>query len=440
MRPIYLLLKVFSLRYSYALFYRRLRALNNVHPRFGSTIYISNHPNSFMDPMLVGFVNRPVVHFMTRSDVFKWWLQPVLWASHMLPIFRQHDGEDTKAKNQGSFDKVSKSLARGRNILIFGEGFTDDTPIRGLKPVKKGGVRMGFMALEATGWSKKIYICALGINYTDRNTRGSECLLVNGNRICLNDFREAYETQPSKTINELTKRIEKEMQECIIYVADAKWYSFLENTMQLTRKGYNHENHEAGISLEDRLAYSQRLANWINEQDLGREDLQALKKDLEAYFTLMKRMKMQDRFVLAKQRPELLNRTKELLILLFAWPLALIGFIHGLIPYLLAKKLTEKLFRRKVFWGSVKMMLGKLFGAIYNIPIICVVTHFFLPYWWMGIIYFFLIPAICQVAWIYVKAFREFRIKGVAKTLDVSKFEARRAELVQRTEQLVEVA
>lgn len=440
MRPIYLILKVLSLRYAYALFYKRLKAINNIHPRFGSTIYISNHPNSFMDPMMIGFVNRPVVHFMTRSDVFKWWLQPVLWASHMLPIFRQHDGEDTKTANQGSFDKVSRALARGQNILIFGEGFTDDTPILGLKPVKKGGVRMGFMALQSINWSKKIYLCALGVNYSDRNKRGSEVVLVSGNRICLNDYKEAFEANPNKTITELTKRIEKEMQECIIYVANSKWYSFVDTIMQLTRKGYNNENHDDTIPVEERLAYSQRLATWVNKQDLEREDLQELKKDLDGYFALLKRMKMQDRFVRAKQQPELMNRTKEFLILLFAWPVALIGFVHGFIPYLLAKKMTEKMFRRKVFWGSVKMMLGKLFGTIYNIPVIWVITHFFFPYWWMGFIYFWIVPALCQVTWIYVKAFQEFRIKGAMKTLDVSKFEGRRAELLQRIEKLVEVA
>jgi 1-acyl-sn-glycerol-3-phosphate acyltransferase len=169
MRPLYLLLKL-SLTYSFRLFYKKQVVINGHREMFGSTIYVSNHPNSFMDPLLIGVRNRPVVFFMARSDVFKWWLKPIVWAAHMLPIFRQHDGEDTKTANQDSFNAVNRSLAKGSNILIFGEGFTDDVPIRGLKPVKKGAVRMGFNALEAINWSKKIYLCALGINYTDRNT------------------------------------------------------------------------------------------------------------------------------------------------------------------------------------------------------------------------------------------------------------------------------
>ena len=109
-------------------------------------------------------------------------------------------------------------------------------------------------------------------------------------------------------------------------------------------------------------------------------------------------MKLQDRFVLAQSQPALKNRTKEFAILALLWPLALVGIIHGLLPYLLVKKFAEKTFRRKVFWGSVKMMLGKLVGTIYNIPIIIVVTHYFLPYQWMGFVYFLIIPFTCWIA------------------------------------------
>jgi hypothetical protein len=440
MRPLYLILKI-ALLYSIRLFYKRRVVVNGKHGFFGSTIYVSNHANSFMDPLVIGVSNRPVVHFMTRSDVFKWWLKPILWASHMLPIFRQHDGEDTKAKNQDSFDEVNRSLRLGRNILIFGEGFTDDIPIRGLKPVKKGAVRMGFHALHSIGWSKKIYLCGLGVNYTDRNTIGSEYLVVYADKICLNDYREAYEAAPNKVINEVTKLLESQMQQCITYVKDKSWYAFHENVMQITRKGMNHENHDDAIPLKERWSYSRELALWMNAQNLeDQPELVALKKDLESYFSLEKRMKLQDRFVLAKEQPELKNRTKELMILLLLWPLALPGMIHGLVPYLLTKKFVEKSFRRNVFWGSVKLMLGKLLGVIWNIPLVIVLTHYLFPYQWMGWAYFFIVPLFCFAAYQYANAFREFRIKGAMDKIDVSKFTERRADLKKRIAALIPVA
>lgn len=441
MRPFYLLLKI-SLNISFRLFYKRFEIVNNPKSFFGRTIYVSNHPNSFMDPIMIGSIGRPIVHFMTRSDVFKWWLKPILWAAHMLPIYRQHDGENTKAKNSDVFNKVNRSLALGRNILIFGEGFTDDTPIRGLKPVKKGAVRMGFGALEACGWKKKIYLCAMGINYTDRNTIYSEFVIQYNKSICLNDFETAYRENPVKIINELTKRLESDMQECIIYVRDKAWYSFLENIMQLTRKGFNHANHDEKLSLKERLKYGQKLAHWVNEnaQEENPEFVQ-LRKDMDAYFTLEKRMKIQDRFVFAAQHNQPISRTKEGALLLTMWPLAILGWLHGFLPYFAAKKLTEKVMRRKVFWGSVKMMLGKLFGSLYNIPIVILLTHFFLPHWSLGILYFlFVAPTLWRIAYAYQNWFKEYRLKGMMQQADLSKFVDKRKQLVEQIQALVPVA
>lgn len=440
MRPLYLLLKI-SLNISLRLFYKRFVVYRKHFKFFGRTIYVSNHPNSFMDPIMIGAINIPIVHFMTRSDVFKWWLKPILWAAHMLPIFRQQDGKDARGKNTDVFKKVNKSLYFGRNILIFGEGFTDDVPIRGLKPVKKGPVRMGFEALEATGWKRKIYICGMGVSYSDRNTVGSEFVLDNGPKICLNDYHEAYKESHSKVVNEITKRIEKDMQECIVYVSDSHNYSLLENVMQITRKGFNNENHDARIPLITRWKYAKYLASWINENVTEESvEIKALQKDLDDYFKLEKRMRIQDRFVLAVNNPHLVSSFFNWLFLLFMWPIAIVGAIHGYLPYIIAKKVTEKIMRRKVFWGSVKMMMAKLLGSIYNIPIIIFITKWYLPHWSLGVLYYFIIPVLWRISYEYVKQFKEIQLKSKMKSVDCSKFAEKRAELSKRIHDLIPVA
>ena len=440
MRPFYLLLKL-SLNISFRLFYKRFLVLNKHKELFGSTIYVSNHPNSFMDPILIGAMNRPIVHFMTRSDVFVWWLKPILWSSHMLPIYRQQDGTDTKGKNTDVFNKVNSSLRKGRNILIFGEGFTDDTPIRGLKPVKKGPIRMGFGALESINWSKKIYISGIGISYTDRNTMGSEFVLNNSPKICLNDYKQRYLENPSRVINEVTRIVEKNMQDCIVYVAKPARYSLLEGIMQITRKGYNHANHDDHIPLLKRWNYSKELATWINENVTDEStEILTLQKDLDGYFNLEKRMKVQDRFVVAKKEPELASTLNNWLYLILMWPFAIAGFIHGFIPYIISKKVTEKIMKRRVFWGSVKMMMAQIIGTIYTIPIIILITNWYLPHWSLGILYFFLTPVLWRLSYEYVHQFKEIRIKRKMRSVDLSKFVEKRAELEERIKSLIPVA
>lgn len=440
MRPLYLLLK-FSLNVSLRLFYKRFIVLNTPKQFFGSTIYVSNHPNSFMDPILIGGINRPIVHFMTRSDVFKWWLKPILWAAHMLPIYRQHDGQDTKGKNSDVFKKVNRSLALGRNILIFGEGFTDDVPVRSLKPVKKGPIRMGFHALEANQWKKKIYVAALGVSYTDRNTVGSEFVLNNGKRICLNDYKEAYLENSNKVTNELTKILEQNMQECIVYVKEKSLLNFVENVMRITRKGYNHQDHDDSIPLLKRYQYSQQLAHWVNHHvQLENEEFAALNKDLEAYFSLEKRMKIQDRFVAAKSNPRVLTSMSNWLYLFFMLPFAVLGYLLGTIPYLGSKKLTEKIMRRKVFWGSVKMMIAKLFGLLLYVPILIFVSQTYLPHWSLGILAFFAIPVLWRISYGYTQAIIDLRLQRKMKHMDLSNFVKKRKDLEERIARLIPVA
>lgn len=393
-----------------------------------------------MDPLVVGLFNRPVVHFMTRSDVFKWWLKPVLWSAHMLPIFRQHDGVDTKSKNSSAFDKCSESLRKGRNILIFGEGFTDDTPLRGLKPIKKGPIRIGFTALESMNWSKKVYISAVGINYTDRNTLGSEVVILNSpNKICLNDYREQYEQNSNKTIHELTKEMETMMQNCVIYLSDKGNQHFLESIMKLNGMGFNSEEQHVQIPLLKRLNYSQKLAHWINKKTVeNNEELLTLKVDLESYNKLLKRAKLTDRMVYLSEGKSRLHIGKEILLSLLLLPFAILGVFHGLIPYLLAKKLTEKLFKRSVFWGGVKLMLGQLFGTLYNLPILLYLNDtYFEGQTWISWIYFFVIPLLCLSAYHWVKLIQMIQLKRKLKKTDLSKFVEKRKELRARIEELV---
>ena len=118
MRIIYLIM-FFTLRYSTWIIYPRFRRVSGPKSFYGRTIFVSNHPASFMDPLVIAAKQRSILFFMTRSDVFTKFTKPFLWACQMLPIYRQLDGGDTRSKNDLVFEKTSKILSRGRNLLIL---------------------------------------------------------------------------------------------------------------------------------------------------------------------------------------------------------------------------------------------------------------------------------------------------------------------------------
>lgn len=414
--------------------------LNTPKELYGRTIYVSNHAASFMDPLIVAGMRRPIVFFMTRSDVFTPLTKPILWAAHMFPIYRQHDGEDTKAKNEEIFKKCTRVLSFGRNLLIFGEGFTDDVFIRRLKPVKKGAARIGFTSLEELNWSKKIYMAAVGVNYSEPNRMLSDVLVSTSDKFCLNDYREMYEENPSKAINEVTKRIEKLMQDQITHIENKDLANFHESVMQLTRKGMNAVSYDRSISLVDRYKYSQKLANWLNQQSPEENtSLSNLKEKVDAYFQLLKRSKTEEEYVYRVAENKL-NNTLNYIYLVLVFPFMILGLIHCGIPYILIKRMVEKTFKRRVFWGSVKLLLGKIIIGLVNIPAIFLFYHFIFPSYWLGFAYYLLIGLFGLAAYIWFIKLKDIRINNQLKNVNFDAFVSKRAELIEEIKSIIPIA
>ncbi len=431
MRPIYFLLKI-ALAYAFALFFRRKAVINSPKRLFGRTIFVSNHANSFMDPIIIASSSWPIVHFMTRSDVFKWWLKPILWSAHMLPIYRQHDGGNTQSKNDKVFNKVNKALKLGRNILIFSEGFTDDKPIYGLKPIKKGAIRMGFIALEECKWEKEIYIQALGVNYANRNAVGSEVLIEYQDKICLNDYKEAYAENANKAITDLTRKIELLMQASVLYLEDVSNTDFMRNIMSLKGNAYHPTQTDSSIPLVQRYQNAKVIAKQINE-NTNKEAFQEFKKEVQNYSSLLKRMKLSDEYV-ALAAENKLTRQKEFLQLLLLLPFALIGWLTCFIPYFAAKNFAEKIMKRDVFWGSVKLMLGIVFGLLFLLPI-CIISANLVGFsaWW-GCLVFMVLPLFWRLSYSFQKVFVRFQTIGKIQKVDLAKFIQKRTEILANLE------
>jgi hypothetical protein len=189
-----------------------------------------------MDPLVIASLNKAIVYFMTRSDVFTSFTKPIYWMAHMLPIYRQRDGVNTKEKNSEVFQKCTEALLKKRSLLIFGEGFTDDVFIRRLKPIKKGAARIGFTALESCDWEQDIYIAAIGCNYSDPGKYGSDLLISNSERIHLNPYQEQYLENPMKVIIEITGKIERLLKNQLTHLNEIERAGLHEQIMTILKR------------------------------------------------------------------------------------------------------------------------------------------------------------------------------------------------------------
>lgn len=127
----------------------------------GSLLIIANHPNSFLDAIIIAAEFDQPVHFLARGDAFrKPWHRTLLTLLHMVPIYRLSEGRENLHLNEYAFE-TSQALLRDQQIvLIFIEGICLNT--HELQPFKKGAARI---ALTAVKENIQLRVLPLGISY-----------------------------------------------------------------------------------------------------------------------------------------------------------------------------------------------------------------------------------------------------------------------------------
>ncbi|HLT88047.1 MAG TPA: 1-acyl-sn-glycerol-3-phosphate acyltransferase [Sphingobacterium sp.] len=103
------------------------------------TIVVANHPNSFLDALVIAAYAPVKICFLTRGDIFKHPVASIIlrWL-YMLPVYKRNDDEDFGVKNDFTFDECMRRLAAGQHVLIFPEGRSRN--LWELQPFMNGGL------------------------------------------------------------------------------------------------------------------------------------------------------------------------------------------------------------------------------------------------------------------------------------------------------------
>ena len=438
MRPLYFILRIL-LPHAMSIFIRKRLTLNAQKTFKAQTIFVCNHPSAFLDPLVAANYQWPIFFFMTRGDIFKKWLQPVTWASHMVPIYRtEQDGNDSAEKNKDVFVKVRQVLKNKKSLILFAEGYTDNTFIRSLKTIKKGPARIGFGTMESSNWELDIKVQAIGLNYTDPSAFRSDVVVSMGELIYLKDYKALYQENPNKAITELTKTIAKSMQDQLTYIEDKTLADFLEHILILSRKGMNNDHFDKKELLLNRYEYSKKTATYINENyDESDSKWATLKADCLSYFNAQKKQKINEEWVYQYATNSRPNFALSLLLIILTLPITLLGIIHAAIPYLVVKKFIDNTFKRAVFRSGVKLMLGPVITLIYNIPFIFLFYDYIYPSYWLGISYIVIVPAYAGLfAYIIIRRIKEHYAYRLANKNSLAEFAKTRAKLIEKIKDL----
>ena len=128
----------------------------------GPLLLACNHPNSFLDSVLLNTLFDQPVWSLARGDVFKKPLfRKLLTALKIMPVYRTSEGVENLSENYKTFEDCITLFRRNQIITIYSEGKCINE--WHLRPLKKGTAR-----LAAKAWDEQIplRILPVGLNYS----------------------------------------------------------------------------------------------------------------------------------------------------------------------------------------------------------------------------------------------------------------------------------
>lgn len=128
----------------------------------GPLLIIANHPNSFLDALIIGSYYKRRVYFLARGDAFKKPIHRFLLESlNMIPVYRLREGKEFLHLNDYAFIRSIELLSKGFAVLIFIEGICVNS--NELQPFKKGTARI-LEGIQKLNVHPTIHIAGIAFN------------------------------------------------------------------------------------------------------------------------------------------------------------------------------------------------------------------------------------------------------------------------------------
>lgn len=203
-------------------------------PKQGAVMFISNHPNALLDPLLIGLTNKRTSNFLARAGVFKnKYIIQFFTMMKMLPIYRVRDGWSNLSKNEAIFETCYDLLNKHESIVIFAEGSHNIN--KRIRPLSKGFTRILFGTLDKYP-NLPITIIPVGINYTSSPNFPSQVAIHYGSPISVAQF---YTKQSLKqSVDTLKEVVSNSLKKLTVHIDNQENYRLIKNNLDILQVDY----------------------------------------------------------------------------------------------------------------------------------------------------------------------------------------------------------
>lgn len=339
-------------------FFRRLEVSGQEHvPRVGPVVFVLNHPNGLVDPVvLLCRAGRPVA-FLAKEPLFR---TPVISflvrALDSIPVYRRMDQADT-SRNKATFDAARQLLARGGSLAVFPEGTSHSDPR--LKPFRTGAARIALGAAAGEG----LLVVPAGLFYTDKSRFRSTALLCFGPAITVRAVEPDRDGEPpARAVRELTGQMESALAELTLQADRHEALRLVESAERIFTSGGGANRRE----LADRLHIRQRLlAGYARLREEAPERLAAVQDRIERYAAALDEAALTPELVPTspyRARAVLRITVRALVTLLILMPLAVAGTVLHFPGWTAIRMISRRVGRESPdLVATVKALGGVLF-------------------------------------------------------------------------------
>ena len=349
------------------LFFNQISIQNKqIVPNTSPIIFVANHPNFFMDPLIIGSYCPRQLYFFAKSTLFNSPLKKrILTRLNLVPVYRKIDDKENMGGNVNSFNKGYRILENNGAFLIFPEGISVGKRVLG--KIKTGAARIGLEAELKNDFALNIVIIPIRLSYSDQVRFRSNIMIRFGSPIELSKFEKEYKRNEVETVKKVTLIIEKSLNNLTNYYQTDQ----IEDIVQGLELIYKMElMTELGMEVDnknDDFIISKILTDavqWYKDNELAL--IIEFREKLNEYIDLLKQLDIRDEFLdPVRQEKRGWGKTKTILFLVIGSPLFIWGIITNYIPYILPRVLVEITNKDQSEEASWKLIYGFIFFVFY---------------------------------------------------------------------------
>lgn len=128
-------------------------------------IFACNHPNAFLDSIVMTTCIKRPLHYIARGDFFNSKIaSALLHFINILPVYRREEGKQLLHKNNETFSYCMELFRKNGALVIFSEGLSENK--WELRPLRKGTARLAFEAWNNPEIADRLKVVPVAIHYS----------------------------------------------------------------------------------------------------------------------------------------------------------------------------------------------------------------------------------------------------------------------------------